>query len=192
VEGAARIYLWWPPRGLDLAWCGTPARTGSDIARFRRSVLSSVSEQRREQIARILARFGVLTNWAIIGIAHGMEILRYNNARERTHLRLMRLHYCSGDRASALRQYERCAAVLEDEFGAAPAQSTVALYSQILADRIDDLPALQYSTLVLPLPQSHERFADVLNHIRQIAVALDSLQHELHKAIRLFEVIDSQ
>ncbi|HLQ30115.1 MAG TPA: BTAD domain-containing putative transcriptional regulator [Ktedonobacteraceae bacterium] len=45
-------------------------------------------------------------------LLYGMRIMCYDRARERTHRRLMRLYYLIGDRAEALRQYERCALAL--------------------------------------------------------------------------------
>lgn len=48
------------------------------------------------------------------GLLYGMGIMSYDWARERTHRRLMRLHYLNGDRAAALRQYEQCAVALKE------------------------------------------------------------------------------
>jgi DNA-binding SARP family transcriptional activator len=55
------------------------------------------------------------------GIAYGDLILRCEGARERTHRRLMRLHYLTGDRTAALRQYERCVHALDQDLGVKPA-----------------------------------------------------------------------
>lgn len=71
------------------------------------------------------------------GLAYGSRILRHDPARERTHRRLMRLHCMSGDRTSALRQYQHCVVALEEELGVRPARPTEALYEQIRADRLD-------------------------------------------------------
>ena len=40
-------------------------------------------------------------------LAYGARILHCDRARERTHRRLMRLHFLAGDRTAALRQYPR-------------------------------------------------------------------------------------
>lgn len=69
------------------------------------------------------------------GIAYGYQILRSDPARERTHRRLMRLIYLTGDRTGALRQYQRCAGILRAELDIAPSQRTAALYQQIQADQ---------------------------------------------------------
>jgi DNA-binding SARP family transcriptional activator/tetratricopeptide (TPR) repeat protein len=55
---------------------------------------------------------------------------------EAAHRRLMQLHLAAGDRASALRVYEGCRALLETELGARPAPETEAL-----AERIRTAPA---------------------------------------------------
>ena len=58
------------------------------------------------------------------GINYGMRILGIDVARERTHQNLMRLHYLSGDRTAALRQYKRCETALIEELGVEPVSTT--------------------------------------------------------------------
>ncbi len=125
------------------------------------------------------------------GIAHGMQILRYDRARERTHRRLMALHYRAGDRAAALRQYERCAAALEEELGAAPAKSTVALYRQILADQFDDAPAAPQRVHTAP---SHalSPLARALDRLKQLSALLDTVQRQMQEDIQALEALDDQ
>ena len=74
------------------------------------------------------------------GIAYGIRILGYDRARESTHRQLMRLYYGAGYRIKALRQYEQCAAILEQELGVEPGQRTQALYQRIIANHLDRLP----------------------------------------------------
>lgn len=71
------------------------------------------------------------------GLLYGTRILRHEPARERTHRRLVRLHCLSGDRTSALRQYQHCVVALEEELGVRPSQRTTALYESIRNDRLD-------------------------------------------------------
>lgn len=68
------------------------------------------------------------------GIEYGLRSLRIDPARERTHRQLMRLRARVGDRTGALRQYERCAEVLDRELGVRPATATQRLHEQILND----------------------------------------------------------
>ncbi len=68
------------------------------------------------------------------GIEYCLRILHSDPARERTHRQLMRLRALAGNRTGALRQYERCAEVLDRELGVRPATATRRLHRQILQD----------------------------------------------------------
>jgi DNA-binding SARP family transcriptional activator len=70
------------------------------------------------------------------GVDLGGRMLQYDAARERTHRRLMRLHYLGGDRTAALRQYQRCVEALQRELEVAPGTRTQELYAQIRADGV--------------------------------------------------------
>ncbi|HMT19721.1 MAG TPA: BTAD domain-containing putative transcriptional regulator [Promineifilum sp.] len=72
------------------------------------------------------------------GIEYGLALLNVDNAHERTHRRLMRLYYLDGDRTTALRQYQRCEAILRSEFQVAPSYHTTLLYEQIKEDRFPE------------------------------------------------------
>ncbi len=72
-----------------------------------------------------------------LGLHYGELILGCDRARERTHRRMMRLRYLSGDRTGALRQYERCVAALRKELDVAPSGPTRRLYEDLRADRVD-------------------------------------------------------
>jgi DNA-binding SARP family transcriptional activator len=74
------------------------------------------------------------------GIAYGQCILRHDLARECTHRHLMRLYYQSGDRTTALRQYDRCAAAMAKYFDLEPSRETVSLYHLLRGDRLADPP----------------------------------------------------
>lgn len=65
-----------------------------------------------------------------IRLAH--ELLRCDPLREDSHRLLMRLHDEAGDRASALRAYHACEAVLRRELGVEPSAETTAAYQALL------------------------------------------------------------
>lgn len=67
------------------------------------------------------------------GLLCGERILRQDRAHERTHWRLMRLHYLAGDRTAAMRQYEACVTALREELDVAPSERTSTLYERIRA-----------------------------------------------------------
>src|SRR5690349_12679983 len=77
------------------------------------------------------------------GLRYGALSLRYDRARERTHQRIMRLYTMSGDRAAALRQFDRCVIAMDEELGVAPATETRALYEQIRSGR-PETPVLKH------------------------------------------------
>lgn len=52
--------------------------------------------------------------------------------RETAHVHLMRVHFAAGNRAEALRAYERCRQLLATELGVDPSAKTAATYHQLL------------------------------------------------------------
>ncbi len=120
------------------------------------------------------------------GLLFGTRILCYDRAHERTHRRLMRLHYLNGDRAGALRQYEQCVLALEEELNASPSKGTVAIHRQILADQLDEPdpvfisaePSLEIAEFLLP---------GMLNRLLQLQASLCDLQSQLDQSIQVVE-----
>jgi DNA-binding SARP family transcriptional activator len=120
------------------------------------------------------------------GLLYGIRILCYDRARERTHRRLMRLHYLNGDRAAALRQYEQCSTALEEELNVSPSKGTAAIYQQVLADQLDEPdpvltsaePSLEISEFLLP---------GILSRLLQLQAALSDLQNQLGQSIQVVE-----
>jgi DNA-binding SARP family transcriptional activator len=84
------------------------------------------------------------------GVAYGQRVLRYDAARERTHQNLMRLHYRAGDRAIALRQFERCAEAMAKQFDVHPSRETIALYHQVRGDYVEVRPRPAGVTSIRP------------------------------------------
>lgn len=65
------------------------------------------------------------------GVQYALDILREDQAHERSHRALMRMYYRAGDRTAALRQYERCVTALRGELDVAPAARTRDLYERM-------------------------------------------------------------
>jgi DNA-binding SARP family transcriptional activator len=86
------------------------------------------------------------------GIQHCLEARRVDPARERTHRQLMRLRARAGDRTGALRQYERCAEVLEEELGVSPSAKTRRLHERILRDEFPPSPDAARAAARSPRP----------------------------------------
>ncbi len=119
------------------------------------------------------------------GLGFGQTVLRHDPTRECTHLRLMRLHYRAGDRISAIRQYERCAAAMAQDLGIRPSVGTVALYEQICADQVPDIPVhLNPGQPVARRPMSEQwqtaAFAGLHRRLDQIQASLRAL----HESVR--------
>jgi len=111
----------------------------------------------------------------------------YDRARERTHRRMMRLYYLLGDRAEALRQYERCATTLEEELGIHPSKSTIAIYRQIQADQLDEpilAPIEADTSPELPAPP----LLEILSHLSHLQRSLVDLQNEVQQSIQMVEL----
>ncbi|HYY80681.1 MAG TPA: BTAD domain-containing putative transcriptional regulator [Actinomycetes bacterium] len=75
---------------------------------------------------------------------------------EAAHRQLMRLYAWSGRRAAALRQYQACVKVLDEELGVEPLEETTGLREAILADRLpppgEPAPAPAAATAPSPAP----------------------------------------
>lgn len=121
------------------------------------------------------------------GLLYGMRIMCYDRARERTHRRLMRLHYLSGDRAAALRQYEQCAAALDEELGVGPSKNTIALYEQIQADRLDIAEPVMTPSGSNALESSAPPLLEVLGQLTQLQDVLCNLQNQVQQSIQTVE-----
>jgi len=71
------------------------------------------------------------------GLEYGERLLGQDRCSERTYSRLMRLHYLAGDRAGAIRQFQRCVTALQEELDVKPSQRTLNLYERIRADQLE-------------------------------------------------------
>ena len=111
-------------------------------------------------------------------MAYGARILRCDRARECTHQRLMRLQYVAGDRAGALRQYQRCVAALDEELGVEPSEATRALYDDIRVGRLGSAPVAKGANGPAGGP-----LEDVLSRLKQLDASLARLQQQVRENI---------
>lgn len=123
------------------------------------------------------------------GLLYGMRIICHDRARERTHRCMMRLYYRIGDRAEALRQYERCAVALGEELGVSPSKSTLALYRQIQADQLDEpepamAPRVTDPELVAITPPLQE----VLGNLTLLQETMAEFQNQIRQSIQQVEL----
>lgn len=76
-------------------------------------------------------------------IAYTTRILSYDSLQENVHRQLMRLYYAAGNRSAALRQYEICKEILQQELGIPPLAETTELYEQILRQELAVPPRVE-------------------------------------------------
>jgi predicted ATPase/DNA-binding SARP family transcriptional activator len=79
-------------------------------------------------------------------LQYAMRQLELDSWREEAHRQAMRALALSGERSTALAQYETCRRTLAHELGVEPAQETLALYEQIKSGTLEQ-PAVSVSNL---------------------------------------------
>ncbi|MFH2072251.1 MAG: tetratricopeptide repeat protein [Actinomycetota bacterium] len=119
---------------------------GSAVELYRGDLLAGIyddwlfpDQERLRQ--RFLGALGRLADLAMargdydqaLEVAH--QVARHEPMREETHRRIMRIAVLLGRHTDAIRQYERCCAILDTELGTAPSSETTRLYHEILDDR---------------------------------------------------------
>lgn len=119
------------------------------------------------------------------GLAYGAELLRHDRTREQTYCRMMRLQMRAGNRASALREYERCVEVLADELGIEPSVATTELYICIR----DNLPLDDEPKLAAAEPLSTGPLQQVLTNLRMLQLSVAQISQTLDTEIGKIEGI---
>lgn len=112
------------------------------------------------------------------GVQHGLVMLHHDITREKTHRRLMRMYYLSGDRSSALRHYQQVESLLAQELQVRPTAATQELFEQILHEKIprDVAPPHTKSDAVLPSQTPH-----ILAELERINTHLNGIKQDLNQ-----------
>ena len=122
------------------------------------------------------------------GVGYGQAILRYDPARESTHRELMRLYYRAGDRTTALRQFERCASAVAEQFSVEPSRATVSLYQQVRTDSLDDeRPARTLSVA----ESSGEPIGRQQARLDELQDSVSSLQRQMQQQVTMIKDIQA-
>ena len=81
---------------------------------------------------RCLSAVSAATSEPALAVRYAAELVALEPFRETGYQSLMRLHHALGDRAEALRVFERCRALLREELGTSPSPQTEAVFLEIL------------------------------------------------------------
>jgi YVTN family beta-propeller protein len=126
------------------------AREATSLARrrFLPGEEGSWVEDRRRELAEILSTSLLCLSEVALRSGHPAEAAKHAEEavalepfRESGYRRLMEVHAVAGNRAEALRVYERCRRLLADELGAYPSPETESMYRELLAQRTPALNA---------------------------------------------------
>jgi DNA-binding SARP family transcriptional activator len=90
-------------------------------------------------------------------IGYARRRLALDPLDEQAHRELMRLYAWSGQRSAALRQYEECVALLDDQLGVPPQETTTQLHLAIQEGHTPPPPDLQPDTAGVPSPKGRVR-----------------------------------
>ena len=110
-------------------------------------------------------------------IVFGQRVVQIDPLREEIHREIMRLYLKTGQRVLAIRQYETCRSVLQEELGILPMEETETLYREIAPVAISTASALSSKIDLSDVNQAIQR----LNKALKI---LDSARDQLKSALR--------
>jgi hypothetical protein len=122
-----------------------------------------------------------------LGLACGTCALRYDVAHERVHRRLMRLCYLAGDRTAALRQYERCVTLLQEELGVDASARTVALHQQIRSGRLMGHSQAIASNDGRTSQEVPPTLDETLHHLSQLQTTVAEVEHRVQEVLQTVE-----
>lgn len=119
------------------------------------------AESLRQSLAGALQRLidrHVARGTVAQAVEYGRRWLALDTLHEPAHRRLMKLYAWTGQRSAALRQYEECARLLEEELGVEPDPETTALYETILARQLPPPEEMKEDTPAVTILPPEERY----------------------------------
>jgi DNA-binding SARP family transcriptional activator len=141
-----------------------------------------------------LVRFHEAQGTYEAGRLFAYQILAYDRAREQTHRQLMRLYYLAGDRTGALRQYQQCKSILEDELGVEPSWRTADLYRKIHADEPVLAPSSSRSFEMhtpgeanSPFTPPDDRIPNLVRKLKHVRFELETMERDLKSLTRTID-----
>lgn len=154
---AEAVALYTAPFMTDFALPNAP-----EYEAWQQETARQLQQQYLRALATLVAQETSVANYPS-AIRYAQQYLDTDELDETMHRRLIALHTTVGDRAAALRQYERCALVLERELGVAPLpQTRSALHSALLPPAPPAAPAISVlPSLALPLTGRDDALAQM-------------------------------
>ncbi len=104
---------------------------------------------RREALTSLIAQHEKETNYPL-ALGHAHALLQFDPINEESYRVLMRLHYLNGNRAEAMKVFERCKTILQKELNVEPSLETHKLAADIGFGALELAPAKSQKT-VIPL-----------------------------------------
>jgi predicted ATPase len=135
------------------------------------------------QAAQLLVNFCLDTRDYPKGIRIAQQLLLADSLREETYRLLMKLFALSGDRNTALKQFELCKHTVRDELGVEPEAETKVLYDRIVTGELVTIP---YS-ITIPAPPPNNLPASMTTFIGREQVTAEIL--EAFNATRLLTLV---
>ncbi len=108
------------------------------------------------------------------GLVCAQNILNLDPLREEIHREMMRLYFKNGQRALALRQYEKCRETLASELDVLPMKETQILYHQIFQNPGGELPPFDPHLDVIT---AHNILAQLRRNIHDFEKSTEMLRH---------------
>jgi predicted ATPase/DNA-binding SARP family transcriptional activator len=133
-------------------------------------------EKLRQALAQTLQRLSAWQAWQgnyPAAVEHARRWLALDNLHEAAQRELMQLYYLSGQQAAALRQYQECQRLLQEELGVDPETETIELYQAIQSRQLarPGIPALERPEPIEATPDHSQQIAP--------AVSIPTRQHNL-------------
>jgi DNA-binding SARP family transcriptional activator len=193
LEAAARLQaVAWPaaPATVERWRCAAQLYQGELLAGWYHDWCASERERLQDVYLGVLdklVRHHLAAQSFDEGLRYASLSLQCDRGRESTHQQIIQLHYLSGDRAAALRQYDRCVLALDEELGVAPSAETAALYDR--ARRGEPIRVASSA----PVARSGDHKVDrqellgVLGQLKSMEEMLSDLRGQVHAGLTYVE-----
>ena len=182
VEGQATLTL---ARGLQHDLADADMLLGDTGAELGDEMHTWLQQQRRQRTERAAARQAEAADAAERAYDYdgalvlARQLLQQDRASERSHQRVMRLHYLRGDRAAALLAFDECEQLLKHEVGARPGAETLALLAMIESAQIPTAAAPAPLRSLPPAVMRPPRLVARADSVAQVLAPLAQGQHVL-------------